>query len=405
MYLREFRLSWRTFVSACLGMGLGSAFSHYTASLFGPELIAEFGWSKADFALLGTFALVNLIFVPFAGWFTDRYGARTSAIIGFISLPLGYIAFTLMSGNIIQFFAIWVAQHIFGILTTTSVFARVIVEKFDRARGFALSLMLTASPAFAVISVPLLGGLIETHGWRAGYLALAAISAVAGLVTVAMMERNKPRTAAETAQLRLTRRELGELLRHPTLILFLLAMFLVNLPQSFAYSQLKLVLMDSGATSETATWMVSLYAGGVIVGRILGGLALDRIPAHIVAITVLGLPAVGYLLFAAHVTTLVPLILAVGLIGFAQGAETDIGAFLLSRRFDTKNFSLLISFMSAMVGFGGAAGSLVMSATLRVDDSYVPFMLLSAAGTLVGAVLFALAGRSRMAAAGAGSLR
>ena len=74
MYLREFSINRQAFISACLGMGLGSALSHYTASLFGPELLAEFGWSKADFALLGSFALANLLFVPFAGRFVDRFG-------------------------------------------------------------------------------------------------------------------------------------------------------------------------------------------------------------------------------------------------------------------------------------------------------------------------------------------
>lgn len=393
MYLREFRINWQTFLAACLGMGLGSALSHYTASLFGPPLLAEFGWSKADFALLGSFGLVNLFFVPFAGRFVDRFGTRISAAIGFAVLPLGYLAFTRMSGGILEFFAIYVLQHIFGILTTTIVFARMIVEKFDAARGFGLSLVLTAAPIFGMISVPLLGGLIDAQGWRAGYVALAAVSAAGGLISIAMMERRAVRTQAEAAALKVTRGELAAILSNRTLLLFLFAMFLVNLPQSFPYAQLKLVLMHGGLTGETATWMVSLYAAGVIVGRILSGLALDRIAPHIVAMAVLGTPAIGYLLLAAEVTEVPLVFLAIGVIGFAQGAETDIGAFLLSRRFDARHFSLLIALMSAMVGLGGAIGSLAMSFTLRATDSYVPFLLLAAGGTIVGAIAFSLAGR------------
>jgi MFS family permease len=393
MYLREFRISWSTFLAACLGMGLGSALSHYTSSLFGPPLLEEFGWSKADFALLGTFALVNLVFVPFAGRFVDRFGTRISAMIGFTAVPLGYLAFTQMGGSILEFFAIYVVQHIFGILTTTIVFARMIVEKFDTARGFALSLVLTSAPVFGVISVPLLGGLIEAEGWRAGYVALAAVSAVGGLVAILLMERRPRRTKEEKEALRVTRAELIGILGNRMFLTFLLAMFLVNLPQSFPYAQLKLVLMHGGLTSETATWMVSLYAGGVIVGRLLSGLALDRIAPHIVAMAILGTPTIGYLLLAAEVTAIPLVFLAIGVIGFAQGAETDIGAFLLSRRFDQKHFSLLIALMSAMVGMGGAIGSLVMSLTLRATDSYAPFLLVAAVGTIVGAVLFSLAGR------------
>jgi MFS family permease len=169
----------------------------------------------------------------------------------------------------------------------------------------------------------------------------------------------------------------------------------VNLPQSFPYGQLKIVLMHGGLTSAAATWMMSLYAGGVIVGRLLSGLALDRLPVHLVAMSILGLPAIGYLLLASQVTAMPLLFIAIGLIGFAQGAESDIGAYLLSRRFDTRNFSLLIAFMSAMVGLGGAVGSIVMSVTLRAIDSYLPFLLLSAVGTVAGAILFGFAGRDR----------
>ncbi len=50
-------------------------------------------------------------------------------------------------------------------------------------------------------------------------------------------------------------------------------MLLVNLPQAFAQSQLKLVVLDNGVTDVAATWMVSLYATGVIVGRFISGFA------------------------------------------------------------------------------------------------------------------------------------
>ena len=393
MYLQEFRQHWRIFLSACIGMGLGNTFSHYTGSLFGPPLLAEFGWTKAQFALLGTFQLINLLFIPFAGYMVDRFGPRLTGTIGFAVVPLGNLAYTVMGGNIFEYFAITVSMQIFGVFTTTIVFARIIVEKFDRARGLALSLMLTASPIFAFVAAPLLGALIDTHGWRAGYMVLAAVCAIAGCISLPLMDRRARADAAQRIALRFAPGELGALMRNPTLLCFLLAMFLVNVPQSFGASQLKLIVMDNGLASIVATWMVSIYAGGVIVGRLLTGFALDRIPAHLVAISVLGLPAIGYLLLAGQVSAFLPLALGIGLIGFALGAETDIGAFLLSRQFDTKNFSLLIALMSAMVGLGGAIGSLAMSFTLRATDSYVPFLLLAAGGTIVGAIAFSLAGR------------
>ncbi|CAN7564277.1 MFS transporter [Phenylobacterium sp. LjRoot219] len=395
----EFKLNWQPLLAASIGLGLGSALGHYTLSLFGPALIAEFGWSKAQFALIGSLPLAALVLVPFAGRFTDRFGTRTAAMVGFTALPLGFLAFSMMSGNIVQFFAIWLAQHVFAILTTSLVFCRVVAERFDKSRGLALSLVMTAPPLAGAIAAPLLGDLIETEGWRAGYLALALVTGAGGLVAITMMGRTKRERPAASTELHLTRAELGRLLRQPTLLLILGGMFLVNIPQVVASSQLKLILLDRDVASQTATWMVSLYAIGVIVGRFLSGLALDRVQPHLVAIAALGLPAIGYFIFASPLTSVAILVGAVMVIGLAQGAESDIGAYLISRRFDMKNFSLLLSFVTAALGLGSAVGAFILSLSHQFAGGDVPFLVVSAIATLFGALLFALTG-SRRARAG-----
>ena len=382
-------------MAAGVGLALGSALNHYTLSMFGPALIRELGWSKAQFALVGSLPLLTMVLVPLAGRFTDRFGTRVAAAVGFTAVPLGFLLMALMRGSIVEFFAIYVIQHVFGILTTSMVFCRVVVERFDAARGIALSIVMSAPPLAGAIAAPLLGEVIAGAGWRAGYFAMAGICAVGGVIAVGMMGRSPARAATPVEDLRLDRAELFALLRNPTLLLLIAGMFLVNIPQVFASSQMKLVVMDSGVADQTATWMVSLYAIGVIIGRIASGLALDRVQPHIVAMAALGLPAIGYLVFASHITATPLLMAAIMIIGLAQGAESDIGAFLLSRRFPLKNFSLLLSIMTMMIGVGSAAGSLLMSFTLHWGG-YVPFLLASAVGTLLGAVLFALTGMKRL---------
>ena len=388
-------------MAACFGMALGSALNHYMTSLFGPALIADLGWSKADFALIGSLPLVLMVLVPVAGRFVDRFGPRTAAIVGFTMMPLGFVGMAFMSGNLIEFFAIYALQHVFGILTTSMVFCRVVVERFDLARGMALSVVMSAPPLAGAIAAPLMGDFIGDSGWRAGYLAMAAISAIGGVIAITFMGRS-PKAASDTpaaeqkkAAPSLTRAELMTLLRNPTLLLIIAGMFLVNIPQVFASSQLKLVVMDSGVSDNLATWMVSLYATGVIIGRFLSGLALDRIEPHLVAIAALGLPAIGYLIFASHVTSTGVLIFAVMVIGLAQGAEADIGAYLISRRFDMKNFSLLLSSLTMMIGLGSAVGSLILSLTLHQGGGYSTFLIASAAATLVGAAFFAMTGSAK----------
>lgn len=393
MYFGEIRLNWQALMSGAIGMALGSALSHYTLSLFGPALIKDLGWSKAEFALIGSVPLATLLLIPVAGRVTDRFGTRVAAIMGFIGVPLGFVAMSQMSGNLIEYFAIYLAQHVFGILTTSLVFCRVVVERFDAARGIALSLIMSAPPLAGAIAAPLLGDVIAEDGWRAGYLKMAAITAAGGMVAILLMGANQRRTAPRESTVKLSRAEFFGLVRNPMLLLIVGGMLLVNIPQSFASSQLKLVAMANGVADGTATLMVSLYAIGVIIGRFLTGIALDsKVRPHLVAIVALGLPAIGYLVFASAITATAVLMAGVLLIGLAQGAESDVGAYLISRKFDIKNFSLLLSFVTMSIGLGSAIGSLVLSFTLHQSDSYVPFLILSAVGTLLGAVAFGLTG-------------
>jgi MFS family permease len=396
MYFAEFKQHWRPLLGASLGMGMGVALGYYALGVFGPALIEEFGWSRAQFALVGVLPLATMVATPLGGWFADRFGARRAALIGYVAITLGFLAFAAMSGGIVQFFAIWVAQNMFGLLTSALVLCRVIVERFDRARGMALALATCAPPLCGAIAAPLVGAIIEAQGWRAAYLALAGATVLGGAAALLLIGRPRANAAPSEPAAAPVRRNVLSLLRAPVLWVFVAGMFLVNIPQGFAGSQLKLVVMDRGVASETATWMISVYAIGVIAGRLLCGLALDRIAAHMVAAAALSLPVLGYIGFALHLDAMALLTAFVALIGLAQGAEGDLGAYLISRRFGVGNFSFLLSLMSAMIGAGGAIGSLVLSATLDRTDSYDAFLWTAAAATLFGAALFGLSGRMRV---------
>ncbi|MFM6931957.1 MAG: MFS transporter [Novosphingobium sp.] len=400
-YAKEFGLNWPTLLACAIGMSLGSAVSHYTMNLLGPAMLKEFGWARADFALIGSITLLTMPLIPLAGRFTDRFGARVAAMVGFTAVPLGFAAYTLMTGSIVQFFAIYLIQHVFGVLTTTMVFARVIVERFDAARGMALSLLMTGPPLVAAIAVPLLGGLIREHGWRSGWLTLSALSAIAGIIAISMIGRKGGKPAPARHEVHLGMNEFLALLRHPAFLLLVGGMILVNLPQVFVSSQMVLVVQESGVSEVLAAWMISFYSIGVIIGRFGTGLALDRVSARAVALATLAIPAIGYLVLYSSLTATWVLVAAVLIIGLAQGAEGDIGSFLVSRKFRMKNFSLLQSFVTASIGLGSALGSLFMSFTLRSTNSYNSFLMLAAVTTVIGAVLIYLAARAPTVSDGA----
>lgn len=396
-YIGEFKTYWRALVAACVGLALGAAMNHYMTNIFAPSLIEEFGWKKSQFALVGSLGLVTLIFVPLAGRFVDRFGARMAAAVGFVAVPLTFLGFSLMSGNIYEFFAITIVQNLFGVLTTSLVFCRVVVERFDAARGMALSIVMSGAPLVGAITVPIIGAIVDTEGWRAGYRTLALISVIGGVVAVSLVGRRR-RSAEENATGQdkpqpLTRKEFGAIVRSPVFLLLIGGMLLVNFPQVIVSSQLKLVLMENGAPSQVATYIISLYAIGVVVGRFVSGLALDRIPPHVVAIFALGLPAVGFMILAAPVQASWVLAGAVLLVGLAQGAEGDVGAYLTSRKFAMRHYSFIYSFLIASIGTASAVGSVLLSVTLARTGTFDVFLTVCAVVTILGALCFYLTGR------------
>lgn len=375
-------------------MALGLSLNHYVMSLFAPELIAAFGWTRAQYALVGATPFVAIFLIPLGGRLTDRVGPRAAAAIGFTALPLGYLALSVMNGSFALFLTIILLKSLFGTLTTTMVFARVIVERFDRARGFALSIVMSAAPLMGAIAVPLVAGVIDDHGWRIAFRVLAAISALGGLLTFALMGGRKAAAEHNAREKHaFSRQDVARFFKSPLFLFAVGGMLLVNIPQLLVASQMKLVLAENGAVGSVATWIISLYAAGVAGGRVLCGVALDRFSVQHVAISVLGLPAIGLAAMATSYDATWVLAGSILLMALAQGAEGDIGAYLISRKFPLRNYSLIASFMTVALTLGGALGSVILSYSLKKTDTYSAFLLVSAAATLIGAFLFYLTGR------------
>lgn len=79
-------------------------------NLVSPHLIRDFGWDRAQFALLGLTVVVAMVCQPLFGRLADSFGVRRIAIIGVASAPLLYLALSRMNGSFAQFAWIYIAQ-------------------------------------------------------------------------------------------------------------------------------------------------------------------------------------------------------------------------------------------------------------------------------------------------------
>lgn len=404
-YLTELRTNWRPLCAATFGYGTSSSsYGLLSMSVMAPLLLADLGWSKAAFAMLGTLSLVGALCVPIAGRLADTFGVRRTAFIGITVLPIGFVGLAFMTGPIWQYAALHLAQGVLCVTTTATVYGRLAVQHTDKARGLALAIVISGGAVAGIVGAPLLNGFTEAHGWRAGYLALAACSAATGLITLLLLPKDVASGGQAATKKRRARDDYPAIFRTPAFWVLFSAMLLCHLPFVVAVSQLKIILLENGVTPKGASVMLSAFAGGMLVGRVIAGLALDRFPAHLVGMIGMSLPAIGLLIFASSFDGTVILTLASLLIGCAFGADGDIAGYIVSRKFSVAIYSSVMGLITMAITLSIAAGSALLSLSLKLTGDYNTFLVAGAMSVIVGASLFLLLERLPQAA-GATALR
>lgn len=390
----EFGRNWRALLAAFLGMSSALSVNSYLLSIFAPYLLAEFGWTRAQWAAVGLVQILIMFCMPVVGRLAGIHGVRKVAGVGALAFPLFLVAMTRMDGNLTTFLILWTAQTVICSTTTATVYSRVVAAAFDRRRGLALGICGSGPPLIGALGSPLLTLFAASHGWRSAYLLVAALSLVAGLVTMALLgpvEREQARTAAAPA--RRSWADYRAIFARPVFWIVLAACFLGNLPFSLAATQLKMVVIDQGLSDQTAALMVSAFALGSIAGRVISGVALDMLPAHHVAAVGFALPFFGLLLLASPWNGAPVIMLAVLLIGISFGGEGDVIPYLVTRYFSIGVFGTVLGLLIAAMGAAMALGNGLLALVLARTDSYDGYLVLAAAASFIGAALFLLLGR------------
>jgi predicted MFS family arabinose efflux permease len=248
-----------------------------------------------------------------------------------------------------------------------------------------------SGPALTVaIGGPLLNNFVALHGWRAGYGALAAFTVITGVAAMLLLPAGRTRDEPQKVRHKTAREDYGRVLRTRAFWIILFAVFLCMMPQSVMMTQLSLVLAADGAAGAAASPILSVFAAGMLLGRFLCGIALDRFSSRIVAAVGQGLSAMGLFIFASGLNTRPMLMLAAGLFGLTAGAEGDLMAYLVVRNFGVRIYSSVAGMIAANVAISAVVGFVLLSMMLKAFGHFAPFLTLAGVLVLIGSALFLL---------------
>lgn len=386
----EWHRHWRLVVSAFSGSALASVYSYSIGVTIVP-IEQEFGWSRAQITSgLFIVSLFSVTFSLFMGMVIDRFGPRRIAIGG-IALHCTALALLSQAGpSIVMWWAQWALIAVSILFIKPTVWVTAISSTFHLTRGLAFGVVLSATGliSFAIPSITL--KLITAYDWRTTYLLLGVSGAAVTLPLVYFWfksdadHRHKPAATNVQNPKLLTGFTVKQGLASANFYILGAAGFFM----SFATVALTINMVPILISQRIEASIAALIAGALglsqIVGRLGGGVMLDRFRAPFVAAVAVSLPVVTSLLLLYFPGQWYVALGAAITLGFAAGAEMDAVAFLCSKYFGLRKFATLFGAFSGILtlgfGIGPMAANMIYDATGSYDAmlwSIIPLSLIS----------------------------
>lgn len=389
---QEFKRGWRVLLVAAMGVTCGiTAVPIYTIGAFVGPLEDAFGWSRGAIQSATVFCYLTLIFAgPVAGYLTDHYGPRRVALWSVLGISIAVGSASALASTLWGLYLAYALIGILGAGTSPVVWTRAVSSWFEKKRGLAFGITLMGTGLFATVGPVYVTWAITDFGWRGGYLALAFVPIVfvLPLVYFWFFERTKGTSSAQSTDAGGSQSEAGldlsaALKTAPFWIIAFSFLFFSTSISGFIASYIPM-LTDTGLTRAEAASYAGFIGISVLTGRIIAGYLLDHVPAALLSLVVMALPAIGCTLWAMGVGGPSGALIAAIFVGLAGGAEFDIVAYMTAKYFGLRHYGKLYGILFSSVIAGAAVGPLMFGFGFDLTGTYTPILYLAASLFVVG---------------------
>lgn len=327
-----------------------------------PTIAADLGVTLPSAGLLvSLYALGVAVGAPVLTALTGRVPRKTLLV----ALMLLFTVGNLIAWMAPTYGSLIVARVLTGLahgvfFSIGSIIATSVVPKEKAAS--AIAIMFTGLTVALVTGVPL-GTFIGQHlGWRATFLAVAALGVIALLGSLLFVPRNLQRSEPATFGQQLA------VLAQPRLLLVYAITALGYGGTFLSFTYLASILQDvTGFSANAVSGVLLVYGVSVAIGNLWGGRLADRrgpIPALMLIFSLLALVLLA-LTFTAHSTVLVLLtVLALGAVAFGNVPGLQVYVVKQAQRFAPQAADvasgLNIAAFNVGIAMGASLGGLVV---------------------------------------------
>jgi MFS family permease len=359
-------------------------------------------------AAFGLFVVMMGVPAPLVAAGVRRFGTKPVIMLGCMMTLVGslLIATVVYQGwQFVLCFGLLVGGGVStaGVLPAQAAVTRWFVDK----RALAVSIVLSAVDIGGIVAAPSLEAVISAHGWRTGWLVIAALAGI-GLLAALLTLRHESgqnigvpplneRPVHGRVHKTMRAWTVREALRTRAFWCIAVMSVVVGLDWILIMAHGVIHLHDLGFTPAVAAKTVAVMVSASLVGNLLAGVLGDRIPPHrIGAIAMLAL-LIGLLMGIRPSSEASLAFFAVPL-GLGYGASQVCLMSLLANYFGARPFAALFGMLLAVGTLAAAMLAGGAGALFEKLHSYTPSFQLCAALSGVALICIALAAPPRDAA-------
>jgi MFS family permease len=347
----------------CMSLGLVPMFMG-TFPVFLQPVSAELGWGAAVFPQSALVAgTVGALAGPLIGHCLDRFGVRPIMMIGLTGWTASLFVLSLLDGSKLQLFLVAGVMGITACACGPIALAKVVAGWFDRNRGLAMGVVLSAAPAVATaIMVVIASACIARFGWRISYRLFAVLVLCVAIPIAALWMREAPVTEA----LRSTpagvkvggRRAAFQALGSQDFWMLMLLTGLTCGAVQALLSHFVAFSAERGVSNAVTTAALSTFSLVGPAGPLLAGALADRMDGPKSLASFYALPLAGLaLMIVFGAPAVVP---AMALLGLGFSAATGMLPYLLTRYFGVEHASQLFGVGLGVVTLAMGLGPVVL---------------------------------------------
>lgn len=383
--------AWVILACCCVMMMVGIGIFNSCAGIFFMPVSKELGIGVGQLSLYITIqSLVSMFIMPFTGKLFNK--VNISVLLGG-AFALLAVAFGAMSAAK----AVWwfyICGALIGVACAFILYMPVpilINSWFKEKSGMAMGIAMAFAGVGAVIFNPIVNALVQSMGWRKGYIMTAVIGAVIVLPFVLFVVRSKPAdkgllpygakegAAAAAAAGQLEGVPAAKALKSTAFVMTALFAGVIIMGSGIT-SHIPGIAANYGFSTAIGATAASMLGIGVIIGKLLIGFLSDKLgPAKGIIINLIaGCAGLVMVLFNGGSSIL--LYGGVILLGFGTCLGTVSPALVAKTAFGVRDYNVIYSYISTVSSLAGAISISLYGFVYDATSSYavVLYILLGA---------------------------